>query len=424
MTEKFYKEFDRLFSSFVERLNEYKKSEILQDYFFERFESSFYATLIDIFFSNLTPKNLKEYELSTESENIKNTYRDALNDVNLIIHAKNEKKLKKIDLKYYNNFKARLGIDFPKLFNLMAQVEKEIDTNRSEIYLKCKKEEIKKSGRIDSDFYSEITTKIVEVTIKKKNRFPSDKEMDKSINGIVDHKLLPEIAQLYFESLKSHGKKFLTEQKGYREEFESFLYEDWAEPLSLLECLIRVSLESVEKHATGKVEISEMKFVAKNRPQTAQKVFIDDVKLNALIRIHDRALQITNEILTLLKAGYPNGANARWRSLHELAVISMFLSDNDNVVSQRYLEHEAIIRYKEVMTYQEHCEKLGQVPHKEEFLDKLKERRDELCDKYGKDYKGEWVGYQYTMSKQTCICLWNDIKGVVNIRELCMKNYI
>jgi hypothetical protein len=41
-------------------------------------------------------------------------------------------------------------------------------------------------------------------------------------------------------------------------------------------------------------------------------------------------LQIFNEILVLLKSGYADGANSRWRSLHELAVISFFLLDNNN----------------------------------------------------------------------------------------------
>lgn len=120
------------------------------------------------------------------------------------------------------------------------------------------------------------------------------------------------------------------------------------------------------------------------------KGFKNDIKFNALIRIHARALQICNEVLILLKAGYPNGANARWRSLHELTVISIFLSDNDNTVSQRYLEHESIMRYKEALIYQEHYEKLGYEPHKKETLDKLREIKDDLCNEYGKDYYKDW----------------------------------
>jgi len=185
MTEKFYAELDELFSQFVEMLNEYDKSEILQNYFFELFESFFYATFIDNFFSNLTPENLEEYGLSIDMrENIKNKYEDVQKDVDSIIHVKDEKKVKKIDVEYYNNFKARLQSDFPKILNLIAQLEKEIDINRSKKYLKEKKEEIKKSGRTDRDLHSKIMTAIIAANIKKNNTFSFGKDMNKLKNGL------------------------------------------------------------------------------------------------------------------------------------------------------------------------------------------------------------------------------------------------
>ena len=365
---------DELFSSFVEMLNKYDKSEILQDYFFDLFESFFYATIIDNFFRNLTPENLKEYGLSTDMhETIKNEYKDIQKDLDSIIHVKYEQEFKKIDLDYYNNFKARLESDYPKILNLIAKIEKENEIDLSEVYLKEKKEEIKKSGLKDLDINSKILTTIMAVYIKKNNKFPLDKDMHKLKDGLAN-KLIPDIAQIYFKSLKSLSKEMLSEQKQDRKEFESILYKDWEEPLDLLECLIRVSWETVDKH----------------RKNVIQQGFREDVKFNALIRIHARALKTTNEILTLLKAGYPDGANARWRNLHELAVISMFLSDNDNIISQRYLEHEIIMRYKETLNYQEHCEELGYAPCEEKFLDKIKEKKESLCNKYGKDYYKDW----------------------------------
>lgn len=374
MTEKFYKELDELFSSFIEMLNEYNQSEILQDYFFELFESFFYAKLINNFFKNLTQENLDECGLSRDlPENIKIKYEDLRKDVDSIIHIKDEKELKKIDAEYYNNFKAKLKSDFPKTLNLIEQLEKDIDINRSEIYLKEKKEEIKKSGRKDSELHSKIMTTIIAANIKKCNTFSFGKDMDKLKIGLAN-KLLPDLAQIYFKSLKDLSKEMLTEQEGYREEFESILYEDWEEPLDLLECLIRVSLDSVDKH----------------RKKAIQKGFREDIKLNALIRIHARALKISNEVLTLLKAGYPDGANARWRSLHELAVVSIFLSDNDGIISQRYLEHNTIMIYKEALIYQKYCAELGYEPHEEEFLDQLKAKKDDLCNNYGKRFYKDW----------------------------------
>lgn len=45
-----------------------------------------------------------------------------------------------------------------------------------------------------------------------------------------------------------------------------------------------------------------------------------------LTRIQARGCQIGNEILTLLRNGYADGAHARWRTLHELTIVAGFIS--------------------------------------------------------------------------------------------------
>ena len=44
-----------------------------------------------------------------------------------------------------------------------------------------------------------------------------------------------------------------------------------------------------------------------------------------LWRLHARSCQITMEILALLKSGFADGAHARWRTLHEIAVTALFI---------------------------------------------------------------------------------------------------
>lgn len=366
--KKFYNDLDEVFTVFIETINKYNRSIILQNYFFEFFESLFYAKIINNFFLNLSPENPEKSELSIEIfEAVRNEYDDVQKDVNTVIHIQNDER-KKIDEIYYNEFKARLKCDFPQLFNLISQLEKEIDIKWGKQYLKYKKDEIKKSGRSDGDLDSKIRTKIIEVNIKKKNSFPSGKDLDKLKDGI-SNKLIPDIAQLFFKALKTNSKKMLTEQRDYKTECVAVLYERWKEPLDLLECLIRVSLESIDEH----------------RIKTAKKGILNDIKFEAIIKIHARAVQISNEILILLNAGYADGANARWRSLHELAVISIFLLKNDEEVSRRYLEHETVMRLKNAKDYQKFCDKIGYEPLEKEFYDKLKEKENRLCCKYDEE---------------------------------------
>ena len=109
-------------------------------------------------------------------------------------------------------------------------------------------------------------------------------------------------------------------------------------------------------------------------------------KRAAIINLHARALQISNEILVLLKSGFADAAYARWRTLHELKIISFFLSDSNNVVSQRYLEHEVIRKFKEAKDYRECYKKLDYSPFDRKTFNKLKREKERLCAKYGDNF--------------------------------------
>jgi hypothetical protein len=101
-------------------------------------------------------------------------------------------------------------------------------------------------------------------------------------------------------------------------------------------------------------------------------------------------LHISNEILILLKSGYADGANARWRSLHELAVISFFLLDNNNDVSKRYLEHVIIKNFKEAEDYRKYCKKLGYLPIERKEFNKIKKEKEKICRKYSDRFQDDY----------------------------------
>ena len=111
---------------------------------------------------------------------------------------------------------------------------------------------------------------------------------------------------------------------------------------------------------------------------------------SALLKIHARALQISNEILVLLKSGYADGANSRWRSLHELAVISFFLLNNDDDVSKRYLEHEIIRNFKESKDYKAHYKKLGYLPIERKEFNKIKKEKERICRIYTDNFQEDY----------------------------------
>ncbi len=135
---------------------------------------------------------------------------------------------------------------------------------------------------------------------------------------------------------------------------------------------------------------------------------IDDLlKLDTLISIHARALQISNEIRTLVVNGYPDGAMSRWRTLHELSIVFLVLYDNNHKLIRMYNDYFVVEQWKKAREYNEVSELL----HWESIeSDKIKEMEDhykELKQIYGAEF---CQGYGWTI----------DIlpKGRRNIREL------
>ena len=68
----------------------------------------------------------------------------------------------------------------------------------------------------------------------------------------------------------------------------------------------------------------------------------NDHAVNALRRLWGASCVVGDEILTLLRAGYGAGAFARWRSLHELSVVALFIGEHGEQVAERYLAHQSM----------------------------------------------------------------------------------
>jgi len=177
------------------------------------------------------------------------------------------------------------------------------------------------------------------------------------------------------EAVKQHINEPLEDRRWLLQWLEARRYYRWQEALDLFESLIGISQEIGELH---KKKISKT-LLSTNK-----------AKFAALVSIHVRACRISNEILTLLEAGYPDGAFARWRTLNELAVVSFFLSANNDTISERYLEHEIMLKCKLAREYQVAHLRLNYPPIDQKELDKLKNERDRLLKKYSKEFKEDW----------------------------------
>jgi hypothetical protein len=119
----------------------------------------------------------------------------------------------------------------------------------------------------------------------------------------------------------------------------------------------------------------------------------NDYVFSALTGLHARGCQVSHEILALLRAGFPDGAHARWRTLHEIAVTAHFIKDEGPEIAKRYLHHEITQTYKDALAYQEHARRLGYEPLTERELTLVETRSQGILEMYGKDFREDygWV---------------------------------
>lgn len=109
-------------------------------------------------------------------------------------------------------------------------------------------------------------------------------------------------------SIEKGAKRHLRAQAKQTDRFRENNIKRWNEGFHYLEMLIQTSLEAgmaTRKEFLGMAE------------------FKDDLTLGMLMRIHARGVRLSKEIVTLMKAGYPDGALSRWHSLYELGLTSL-----------------------------------------------------------------------------------------------------
>lgn len=160
-----------------------------------------------------------------------------------------------------------------------------------------------------------------------------------------------------------------------RQKYSKEIQNQWEKPLLLLELLILIARDFG-------IELNEESRYCTINPH--------DHVFHALVRLQARACHTSLAILSLLKAGFADDAFARWRSVHEVAVTSMFIRQNDQQLAQKYLQHEIIQQYKLALAYSSVQNRIKSDGVSEQELNSLKSCRDALVEKYGPEFKKDY----------------------------------
>lgn len=185
---------------------------------------------------------------------------------------------------------------------------------------------------------------------------------------------LDDTADLVVKTLKRQVPRQIKIIQSERRAYESRIRRNWKKPFELLEMYIAY--------------VEEVTIECYNEQLDSEEP--DDLVFEVLVKLQARALQIAKEVLALIMSGYADGAHARWRSLHELSVVAMFIEQYGEPVAERYLAHDAIEYCKGAEQFQIYAKALKQKIIPKRDMTQIRKQRDDAIAKYGENFKSEY----------------------------------
>ena len=197
---------------------------------------------------------------------------------------------------------------------------------------------------------------------------------DQQITDLTKHWIDSLSAALHHQS-KELAQNTLKQNRREMQGFESRLRRRWRTPLDLLELYIAIATDAGSNF---------------NRQFRNEAARTNNTSFEALTRLHARACQISSEVLVLLRAGYADGAHARWRSIHEISIVSYMIKQHGDTLAERYLLHDTIQRYKLACLHQSYKARIGDELASQNEIDHLRSERNSLICRFGNSFKEDY----------------------------------
>lgn len=216
------------------------------------------------------------------------------------------------------------------------------------------------------------------------------------------------LAQDQFSSLKKNCADTLELIQSDIKKFELRLRGYWGRSLDWLEVLIGISIESGEliyqTHALSELEKSPSEISDRNQ---------------ILFALHARACQIAGEILALLKTGFADGAHGRWRSLHEVCVVGIYISQSSEETAKRYYHHRAIEDLRHMESELDRFPYLQHDKNAMKYYKSLKNTTEKLINQFGIGFETDygWAAESLGKRKPT----FRDLEAAAEIDSLRVK---
>jgi hypothetical protein len=206
------------------------------------------------------------------------------------------------------------------------------------------------------------------------------------IEKLISEKI-PEFTRIIADSLENSRNEMLSKRRDEYCSFANRNIQRWQSGFDLLETHIAICTEAGEK------------INSEYRAQAFEKC---DLVFDLLVRHHARSCHIANEILCLLKNGFPDAAHSRWRALHELNATIMFIFKHGQECAERFYFHDIIDSYDGMNEHHKYEDRLQAKGPTVGDLENIKRAYDDIVSKYGKSYAGHygWAAYLFPQIKR------------------------
>ncbi len=222
-----------------------------------------------------------------------------------------------------------VGIKLTKLQK--ANIKEQLQAHKSKISFEISDKQVRDSSyHSKEELYNALKSTIHEI-LKDLENFDIDGFMGSVIEDITS-----DLSRKRAEGLIEDSYRKISNDFHFPIHQLEYVYEYWGEPLSFFLMLIDLADETL---------ISNY--------ERTDPLIEDDIQRHVLMMIQAKSHVVMKEIFTLLCHGYPDGAEGRWRTLHELSVISTIISNSDIETAQRYIDYECVEVYKNVSYYVE-----------------------------------------------------------------------
>lgn len=248
--------------------------------------------------------------------------------------------------------------------------EREIDKIISNIIKNSKNPSYAKDPQFASLSLHYIYEKFKECNFNEEKFDFNQEEFQEQLSSFLDY-----TSNEFLKTILPQEKEHLTQFRLDQDHLIFKIREIWGEALDLLEILYLMSYE-----------------IGSNFNQEEQKSpnSNQDYVFIALTHLHGKACQTFFEIIILLENGFASGANARWRTLDEIAVLALFIRKHGQAIAKRYLDHSYIDSYKAMIQLNAYADRLGYGKYSVEEIQNFRDICLKLEDDYGEEFKNNY----------------------------------